>query len=294
MKFQKTNPPVFLVQLTSFCIAVGTIAFSPEVLAQSLSVGDRNGKFLGQSLPSLKSKLDVIPHWLSSFNRDGKNGADGNTGTGTYASNDLDFSGEGRPGSRTGQGSRGNCPKVDVSLTALIPESNLGRTVDGHPTFWFYIPYGIQNVSRANFKLLDKDQNPVWAAPISIPLSGTPGLISVTLPEIEQELEVNQEYHWYFTLECDANEPSNNPYVHGWVQRVAPIPGIESDDYLAYAEQGIWYNALTPLARMHQQDAQNPTFQKDWEDLLKAVGLDTFTEMSIVDCCEAVESANGI
>lgn len=290
MNFLKVMP---ILALTAICIA-------PEVLAQSLLTNGQNSHVNPGNLPSLKSQINFISHWLKSFGDDGRNSSENNTGTGTYAHNDLDFSGDGRPGdrkggaSRTGEESLGNCPMLASDLTALIPETNLGLTVDGHPTFWFYVPYDTQNVSYAKFMLLDEDQNSVLAAPISIPLSGVPGVIGVTLPASSKELEMDQEYHWYFELECNSKEPSSNLRVDGWVKRIAPIAGIEANDYIAYGEHGIWYNALTALIRMRQQDGQNLTLQQDWEDLLKAVKLESLTNVSIVDCCEEVETSNGI
>jgi Domain of Unknown Function (DUF928) len=290
MKFLKVIP---ILALTAICIA-------PEVLAQSLLTDGQKSHFNPGSIPRLKSQINFISNWLELFGGDGRNRAEGNTGTGTYALNDLDFSGDGRPGdrkggaSRTGEESLGNCPMLASDLTALIPETNLGLTVDGHPTFWFYVPYDTQDVSYATFMLLDEEQNQVLAAPISVPLSGVPGVIGVTLPASSKELEMDQEYHWYFTLECNSKEASSNPHVHGWVKRIAPIAGIEPNDYIAYGEHGIWYNALTSLVRMRQQDGQNLTVQQDWADLLKAVQLESLTNVSIVDCCEEVETSNGI
>jgi Domain of Unknown Function (DUF928) len=278
MKFQKSNLPVFLVQLTSFCLAVGTIAFSPEVWAQ---LGPNNESTIESSNPSASSQtlsIDRYLRWEQLFEVTKLFEGDGQT----------------RDENSTAAASRGRCPMLPAQLTALIPITNEGRTVDGHPTFWFYVSYDTNVVNRATFILLDAEQNYVLPEPISIPLSGTPGLVSVTLPASTKELEVDQKYHWFFELECDAENPSDNYRIDGWVQRVAPIPGIEPDDYIAYAEHGIWYNALTPLARMRQQDGQNATLQNDWEDLLKAVQLEYLTDVSIADCCKEVESANGI
>jgi Domain of Unknown Function (DUF928) len=284
MKSQKSSLPIFFVKVTSFWLAVGTIVLSPEVLAQSPpnhKPPTESGNPSGSSNPL---SIDRYLRWAQLFEGDGQPG-----------------------GTRRSGGSRGNCSINEnlPPLTALIPERDLelpveentksvfGKTVDGHPTFWFYVPYNASSEMYATFVLLDGEK-PVLEKPLSISLSGTPGLVSITLPASATELEIDKDYRWFFELECDAENPSENPRVDGWVQRVAPIPGIEPDDYIAYADRGIWYNALTPLARMRQQDGQNATLQKDWEDLLKAVELESFIDVSVVDCCKDLENANGI
>lgn len=277
------------------------IAFSPKVLAQSLSANDKNenAQLLDGSISSVKSPIDFVTHWLKSFEGDGSTNAEGQIPLATYVrylrwANVFEGDGQTLAGDRQGGGSRGDDLIMASHLNALIPKTNLGTTVDGHPTFWFHVPYGTNMVNHATFRLLDEDQNSVLTAPISVSFSGTPGLVSVTLPTTEKKLEIGQKYHWFFELECDADNPSKNPRVNGWVQRVAPIPGIEPDDYIAYAEQGIWYNALTPLARMRQQNGLNLTLQNDWVDLLKAVDLESLVDVSIADCCDDMKSANGI
>lgn len=284
-KLLKPLPSAFYLMLMVWC---------PDVLATSMPIEGLDHKLADRSISSLPSPIDFLTQRLKSFGDTGKNDADGNRGTGTYAQ-DLGFPDDGQTGSgdRVAGGNRGNCPKVDVPLTALIPATNLGKTVDGKPIFWFYIPYEMKYIRQATFSLLEENQNPVLSEPISIALSGTPGLIGVTLPTTVNELEIDREYHWFLEIECNAENSSqnlsqdslNNPYVHGWVKRVAPIPGIAPNDYRAYAEQGIWYNVLTPLAQMRQQDPQNPTLQRDWEALLKSVELESLTDVSLVNCC---------
>lgn len=282
MQPQNSKPQIPVVTIALFNVFLSITVLSPPVRARSLfsqnqGWGDRNAS----------SSIDFIANWLKTFKDDGSPPPQTTTSTGTHALDRIyfedPFEGDGRPGGNTGQGSRGNCLIVAPHLTALMPATNIGKTVDGHPTFWFYVPNETSSAINATFILLDEDQKPVLEEPISIPLSGTPGLVSVTLPETAEKLEIDRTYHWFFEIECDADNPSENPRVDGWVERVDPIPGIEPDDYIAYADNGIWYNALTPLARMRQQNPQNPTLQRDWEDLLKAVGLESLADVAISD-----------
>ncbi len=279
------------------------IAFSPKVLARSLSADDKNKNDLlfDESISSVKSPINFVTHWLKSGELDGSTNGEWLIPFATYVRylrwvNLFEGDGQTHAGNRKGGANRGDNSIMASHLNALIPKTNLGLTVDGHPTFWFYVPENDQMVSHAKFTLLDENQKSVLTEPILVSLSGTPGLVSVTLPTTEKELEIGQKYRWFFELECDAENSSENTqvdvWVEGWVQRVAPIPGIEPDDYIAYAERGIWYNALTPLARMRQQKEPNPTLQNDWVDLLKAVELESLADVSIADCCDDMKRAN--
>lgn len=297
MKSNRFSLPSVLVKVTFACLVATDMARSPKVFARSPSNSNENSQLSPGDLPSFKSPIERIIDGLKVFDSDGTPDAKNQVGGGTYVQNSPGFEEDGRPGNATSQGSRSNCPAInlplDLALSALIPKTNLGKTVDGHPTFWFYIPYPARVIQKAEFMLLDENQNPVWEQTLSIPLSGTPGLVNVTLPATVKELEIDREYHWFFELQCNSENPSSNPRVDGWVKRVAPIPGIEPNDYIAYTEQGIWYNALTSLIQMRQQDMQNPTRQQDWEALLKAVGLESLIDVPLSNCCSQVESVHG-
>jgi Domain of Unknown Function (DUF928) len=239
------------------------------------------------------------------------------------------FEGDGRIGNSGGDGgaSRGSCnlqssqaDSKPVSLTALMPKTNLALTLSQRPTFWFYIPY--TNVHQATFDLFDDRDNPVIEAPVTIEFSNRsgesspiPGLISVTLPDTAPPLELDREYHWYFQLECDAESPSKNLPLHGWVKRVSvdsqpdsptkegTISGLVTPDelaqllaqldqaqtprerFFAYATHHIWSDALTEIARDRQGfPIANPLWpdrDRDWSDLLRSVNCETLSDTDV-------------
>ena len=206
----------------------------------------------------------------------------------------YDFSGDGRPkpGSRRGGASRGNCPPTQPPLTALIPENNLGLTAKEHPNLWFYIPYNSREINRGELMLLDENQRPALEKPISVEFSRTPGIIGVTLPSTGQPLELEREYRWFFELVCDPDNPSNNPRVDGWIKRVQPSQELNSQlennqteqRYRVYAENGIWYDALTAIIQKMCVDGSNLTLTSDWSDLLESVDLLELVGTSLTDC----------
>jgi Domain of Unknown Function (DUF928) len=244
------------------------------------------------------------------------------------ASKVYTFEGDGRPGDRyPGGGASRGCnlqssqPELQpLSLTALMPKTNLALTLSERPTFWFYIPYTTAQVDRATFKLLDvtDPSDPSVIALLTLndnELSDIPGIISVTVPDSAQPLELDREYRWYFKLECDGNSPSKNPRVNGWVKRVSPdsqpdsptvegtVSGLVTPDeltqllaqldqahtprerFLAYATHHIWYDALTEIARDRQEfPIANPLWfdrDRDWSDLLRSVNCETLSDTDV-------------
>ena len=211
----------------------------------------------------------------------------------------YNFEGDGRPqpGNRRGGASRGNCPPTQPPLTALIPATNLGLTTQEDPTLWFYIPYNSTDIRQAELMLLDENQRPVLEKPMKVQLSGTPGIIGVTLPSTAKPLELEREYHWFFELVCDSENPSNNPRVDGWIKRVQPsselIAQLENNQteksYLVYAENGIWYDALTRIIEVMRVNPTDSTLTNDWSDLLESVGLGELISTPMTDCCSFSE-----
>lgn len=192
--------------------------------------------------------------------------------------NNFDFSGDGRSGQRTGGGSRSNCPSVKVPLTALMPSSNSGNTISSHPSFWIYVPYIPKETPIGEFVLQDKSREDVYRADFT-PLN-TPGLVSVTLPHSLPELNLNQEYRWYFNLYCDADKSSSPVFVQGWVKRVSSNPSIEAQlinnpkaSHLVYANHQIWWDALATLAELRMANPTDSNLAQDWNALLNAKGV---------------------
>ncbi|MBD1913777.1 MULTISPECIES: DUF928 domain-containing protein [unclassified Leptolyngbya] len=184
---------------------------------------------------------------------------------------------------------RSGCQTLDVEgdrpLLALIPASNLGKTSEDYPTFWFYSPFTASNTNlSALFTLLDKDRNPVLQS-ISIPVSlpETPGLVSFQLPSTEAPLQTGETYNWYFTIVC--NLPSGGEQdlteVSGWVERAQLSPEAAqqltetADPYPIYADNDFWYEAVTQLAQ------NRTTYAGDWNALLSLFELQDLASSSV-------------
>jgi hypothetical protein len=204
----------------------------------------------------------------------------------------------GAPGtrSRKGAGVRENpsCPPLanpEEKLTALVPGTNLGLTVSERPTFWFYVPYSSNNRLAVEFSLQDKEGKSLYQQ--NFPLVGTPGIVSIRLPETVSPLEIGKLYHWRFTVICDPNNRLDDLTVEGGVERSLLTPELKSrleketprERIAIYAENGFWYDALTNLVELRRTKPQDETLQQDWADLWREVRLESMVSKPIVPCC---------
>ncbi len=204
-----------------------------------------------------------------------------------FQQQDSDGSGRGRPTDREGTGSRGDCPPVDVQLTALVPSGNLGSFIEPYPTLWFYVPYQASEVALAEFSLQDEHNNDIYRTNFSLPQ--TPGIMSLNLASATL-LETNKMYQWYLKIYCTQQPLSTPIFVRGWVKRIAIKPELEKQLNVAntprqrialYAQHGIWYSTLTNLAQLRLTSPEDANFNQDWENLLRDVGLENLIQQPI-------------
>ncbi|MBW4616631.1 MAG: DUF928 domain-containing protein [Desmonostoc vinosum HA7617-LM4] len=207
-------------------------------------------------------------------------------------------------GRRTGMGSRDNCPAVTTALTALVPlreEQKLsktdkpisaivgGLTTSQRPTFWFYVPYTQELTTSAEFVLQDSAENDIYRNAIALPPK--PGIISVSLPS-NTSLQVGKTYHWYLKVPCNQQQTASVPiYVEGDIQRVnldsRMMQQLETavnpqQKVAIYAQEGIWFDSLTMLAQMRQNNPHDASVAEDWQSLLRSVNLDNVATAPLV------------
>ncbi|MFL9459012.1 DUF928 domain-containing protein [Tolypothrix bouteillei VB521301_2] len=133
----------------------------------------------------------------------------------------------GEPGKRSEAGSRGCGQEVNKSvtsvsqkrLTALVPvysksELVFGTTIAEHPSFWFYVPYS-SDFAYGEFVLEDEAQNQTI---YKTSLTGTPGVIGLSLPSKAAPLEIGKRYRWYFNIYCKKDNQIIAD-VEGYVRR---------------------------------------------------------------------------
>ncbi|MBL1179331.1 DUF928 domain-containing protein [Pantanalinema sp. GBBB05] len=196
----------------------------------------------------------------------------------------------GRDPNRRSGGDRGECPALssnlntapDSHLTALIPESGETLSALESPTLWFYIPYSSKPPLSARLVIRDEYGKMVMEPQITkLPI--TSGIVRW---QLSQELKINQNYHWYFSILCNSDKPSSNPIVDGWIRRIQLNPTLNSrlktttliEQIALYTQAGLWSDAFTLVANQRDTNSQAKT---EWNKLLKAIGLESLAKQTI-------------
>ncbi|MBZ8180849.1 DUF928 domain-containing protein [Oscillatoria salina] len=198
------------------------------------------------------------------------------------------------PGDRTTKPDYGEekCSPVEKPLTALVPgfknDSLRALTSQENPIFWFYVPYNASGLS-VEFQLVDYQDEEVYREQFS--LTGTPGIIRISLPPTVGLLQLNQDYFWSLTVICNSQQ--ENIYVTGKYQRVIPnfddissLTGTPEERLIIYAKDGLWHESLTTiLTEIMPLDPQKgkailTEFLKDPD-----IDLEELAEEKLTECC---------
>ncbi|NET02357.1 MAG: DUF928 domain-containing protein [Sphaerospermopsis sp. SIO1G1] len=194
-----------------------------------------------------------------------------------------------------GAATRGSSCLNKQIITSLLPSSKLGLTVAKNPTFFWHIP--TSEAKTAEFLLLtdnledENDQKVVYQKIITLPEQS--GIVSVTLPEQEVNLETNNNYRWYLTLICDSEDSSRNVFVEGVVKPISrDLPVLDSGEATnllsqasTYAQAGIWHDALTSLVKLRCQNPNDNIVKLHWQQFLESVALDKIESEPIINFC---------
>lgn len=217
----------------------------------------------------------------------------------------LDLSGRGSPrsGNRTGGASRSLCGESQSgeSLFALIPDTNVGLTVEEHPTFWFYVPDGAKKFHSMKFALWSDQGEKVYET--TYPVTNIlPGVMSIALPPTTPALKENQYYNWIFTVYCEDPQQASirtdpkRVRVRGFIQRVPVTAELQQglnraltprDRAVVLARNGIWFDSLTLIGNLRRTQSANYALAMDWSNLLEDIELEAIASKPITECCSA-------
>lgn len=193
------------------------------------------------------------------------------------------------PAGRQGGTHRGNklCP-AGLSITPLVPPTNIGLTLTDSPTIFVYIP----NTSpEIEFTLLnEKEDKVVYEKTFKLDKSGIVGVSIPATVDNNKSLEVGKRYVWSFSMVCDPEDRSADLVVKGFVQRIEPQATLKSDladpDPMTrlnvYAQNGIWYETLATLAQMRRQTPGDARLTAKWTQLLQSQGLESVAAQPLV------------
>ncbi len=204
----------------------------------------------------------------------------------------------GIPGRREGAGTRSpldRCITGAKPLTGLIPANNFGTTTSPTPVLLWYVPS--TGAKTAELRLIDDNDTELFTT--TLPLTDVPGIVSLQLPtQVTAKMTAQQDYHWQFSLTCNASDPSKNPFVEGVIQRVTAKTAVEQqlktavssrDRATVYAEAGIWHDAIANLAKERCANPTNPNVQTSWKTLLTSVGLQDLAEIPLTPSCKTMQ-----
>jgi type II secretory pathway pseudopilin PulG len=209
-------------------------------------------------------------------------------------------------GRRRGGTSRNGCPISSKPLTALVPGeetsdkssksvSFLAQTVTEKPTFWVYVPNSSAKERSGEFVMQNETGKEIYRTSLTLPKQA--GTIGLRLPnDPKYALQTNKNYHWYFKLFCDGegsvaqnSQKENYVYVDASIERVAltdrlgnQTQKIASKNYVTYANNNLWYDAIAHLANLRLAKPQEQIFRQDWAKLLTVSGLSDLVEEPIV------------
>lgn len=153
----------------------------------------------------------------------------------------------GAPARTQGGGSRG-CELESVPVTLLAPPDHVGMTTEAHPKLFWYSAQ--DSILPMQISLVEPGvSEPLWVTQMP---TGSAGFNSIQIPDTVPDLVAGRRYRWTVTRLCNVHRPSNNTYARGWVERVASNPIAKAvkalsitDRVNAYAEAGLWYDAVT-------------------------------------------------
>ncbi len=198
----------------------------------------------------------------------------------------------GMPGNTVAGGTRGTCVPGDMPLTALSPQTNLILTASNTPELFFYLP--ASQAQNTELLVIDEAGNIIQQRNYSI--SSTPGIASIKLDKGSMGLEVGKKYRWSLSLVCNPADPSGNPFVQGWVERVEIDPNMMQainstpavDRLPLYAANQIWSETLATMVELQRQNPNNADYKGQWQSFLTEAGINPqIIEMPLVGCCQA-------
>ncbi len=191
------------------------------------------------------------------------------------------------PDNRQGGTHRGCQLREGLSITPLIPESNIGLTLTESPTFFVYVS---QPAAQVEFVLLNEDESEVvYETTLKIDKAGIVGVTISDKGKIKN-IEVGKRYVWSFALACDPQERSGDYIVKGWMQRIEPQATLKNDlansdpraRLLTYATNGIWYETLATLAELRRQSPDDAKLTAQWTQLLQSQKLESIANQPLV------------
>ncbi|MBI5234066.1 MAG: DUF928 domain-containing protein [Deltaproteobacteria bacterium] len=188
----------------------------------------------------------------------------------------------GKPGNRVGGGTRGTQDDMPV-IAALVPD-HTGLTTLGQPVLYWYLSKATKN--NIEFTLNDdKGVQPV--AEMALKDTDRPGIHAIRLSDYKIDLLKGTEYQWFVSVVRDTEQRSRDIIATGMIRRVEPAKDLteklssagKTERPFVYAENGIWYDALSALSQLIEENPDDKTLIEQRALLLRQIGMAEFSDV---------------
>lgn len=178
---------------------------------------------------------------------------------------------------RVGGGTRGAADGAPVTVEVLAP-NHAGLTVSPQPTLYWFVSRRIE--SEAELTIIDdRSADPLLELKLAPPIE--PGIHALSLAEHGVKLETGVPYQWFVAVVVDPSQRSYDVIAGGEIERVAEpsdlagrIQSVGAQGApQAYAEAGIWYDALDGLSTQIGSRPDDAALREQRAALLDQVGL---------------------
>jgi hypothetical protein len=219
-------------------------------LAKSDTPGGRNGTSDGADMPLYKPRASLeLPVYKPKF--------------------------RGAPVVRVAGSSRADGP--DIKLLVIAPE-HVGLTTQEQPSLYWYNSRPVK--TKFELTIVQKQK----AAPLlefRLDSAAEVGIHQLPLADHNIKLAVDTEYRWIVALVFDQDSRSRDVVASGMIKRITPgeelkkrLAGAKPNELpFIYAEEGIWYDAISSLGDLIEAHPGNDLFHKQRAALLQQVGL---------------------
>lgn len=182
----------------------------------------------------------------------------------------------GAPSVRVTGGSRGT-GDATLTLDVLAPNETGITTLEQPSLFWYQ-----SKPANAKFELTLLQENKIKPlVQFSVDRSSKAGIQRLKLSEHGVKLSPGVEYQWVIALITDPDNRSSDLVASGVIKRVEPTAELKQKVQKSspaslpavYAEEGIWYDALSVLSDQIDAQPNNKALRDSRADLLRQVGL---------------------
>jgi hypothetical protein len=171
----------------------------------------------------------------------------------------------------------------DLRVYVLAPADFIGVTSREQPTLYWYISGPTKRMIDIAITPVDDRSAGRFPDPVlSLSLKGVekPGLMALDLSKLKGPggkpvgLKPGVMYKWQVEVVASESEGARNPHAECMLKRVDAPPTVKSaatpaDSAAAYAEAGIWYDALADLNRAIAANPQDAALRDARRELLR-------------------------